>query len=89
MFTYKAEELRNENCSCWVVNYTEFVARTLDLLCFEKYDNLRVWAVSRDACRLSRDLNVEPTLGIIENVTEAQLIIKVVGNIHFDTLPER
>lgn len=68
MFTYKEEEFRIENSGWWVVAYSKFVARKLAFSFFEPYENLCVWAVSRDTSRLARDLNLEPIPGSMENV---------------------
>lgn len=86
LFTYKAKEFRDENLAWLVVTCTEFVARKLHLIFFEAQDNLRMWVVSGDNCRLARDLNLEPILGSMENVTEALRILEVVENTRFEKM---
>lgn len=89
VFTYKAEELRDSTSGEWVVAYTEFAVRTLAFLLFEARNNLRLWAVSHDTCRLARELELEPTLGSMGNVTELNRIIRVVEKTRFDMFSER
>lgn len=89
VFTYKAEELMDANSGWWVVAYTEFVLRVVAFLLFEAYDNIRAWAVSKDLIRLARGLNLEPSLGSMENVNEALRLLTAVEATRFDTLPER
>lgn len=87
--TYKAEELPDENSGWWVEAYTEFIARTLTFLLLDAYDHLHTWVVSRDKCRLARELNLEPISWSMNNVTKAMHIVGVVENTRFDTFTER
>lgn len=58
-------------------------------LFFHDYYSLRLWDVSPDKLRLVRELNFNPVLRTMANVTEEIRILDVVANTRFDTIPIR
>lgn len=68
---------------------TEFVVWNLSFLLFDGLENLRIWALSSENCRLAQEPTLEPILGSIENVTAVDRILHVVEETGFDTMPER
>lgn len=88
-FIYDAEELQDAESGWWVVAYTELVSRTMAFVLLDAYDSLWLWALSPDTFPLARDLNLDPVLGLMKNLTEVMLILDVVSNTRLDTLPIR
>lgn len=57
--------------------YTKFIRHSLSFILFETYGNICIRALSSDALRVERDVNLEPIIGSMSNVTEAIQINKV------------
>lgn len=89
MFTYRSRELRDHEFGWWVVPYTEFAAKTAEILLFEVYDSYRLWCISSDLIRNIRKLDLIRVLGSCANGEECERSLRVIKSTNFTTLPKR
>lgn len=74
------------NDDWWVVDYTNFLAKTAELILQEKYGKYWLWAVCPHKIRVNRELELLPILGNQANVDEFFGMLILIERNHFDII---